>query len=461
MKVPILLSEAFGSDFQKTIAEFLVEEKLLESVDDIGAKRVLSRSVVPHVKKLSALFNRIEKQPEKTVAKGNSKKSRKPLPKQRPAEVKSDENRSLAKYWKESSNPAHLRLAYFLYFMPSNLYRIASIGAELKRLGWSWNAGKKLNAIEFGAGPATGACGVAAAAAWANLDLPRQGSWALIEQDQATLNLGARWAETYFKQLGSAAPQGAVCKDWTIRKFHREIDLKRGLLPRSAPQFNFWVFSYFLNELDVSADVLADLLVETWINHMEQEGIVVIVEPALRIESRKLLELRRALLARFSRMKKQEFQILTPCLGHQTCGALADTEREDWCHEEVTWWRPPYFRIIDDLASLDRKTLPFSYLVITRSERPRTEILSALSGTDPKGTVRLVSPTISQGQEREFFVCGQDGKRRTRVKPAHFPEIETDENPALSEVGRGDLLTGCELRGDLNATRIEKVTGIK
>ena len=147
-------------------------------------------------------------------------------------------------------------------------------------------------------------------------------------------------------------------------------------------------------------------------------------------------------------MKKQEFQILTPCLGHQICGALADVEREDWCHEEVSWWRPPYFRIIDELASLDRKTLPFSYLVITRSERPRTEILSALQGTDPKGTVRLVSPAIWQGQDQEFFICGQDGKRRARMK-------------SEQEVGRGDLLTGTELRGDSNATRIEKIDAIK
>lgn len=129
-------------------------------------------------------------------------------------------------------------------------------------------------------------------------------------------------------------------------------------------------------------------------------------------------------------------------MGHQACGALA--AEEDWCHEEVSWWRPPYFRTLDQMAGLDRKTLPFSYLVLTKSRRPREEILTALEPGASRQ--RLVSPAHKEGKEQEFFICGQDGKRRARWK---LPEGE--------EIERGDILEGAQLRGDRNSARIDSV----
>src|SRR4029079_9435320 len=108
-------------------------------------------------------------------------------------------------------------------------------------------------------------------------------------------------------------------------------------------------------------------------------------------------------------------------------------EPEDWCHEEVTWWRPPYYKKIDQLAGLDRKTLPFSYLVIARSRAKREELLPALAGA--KSLHRLVSPSHWEGRDQEFFLCGQNGKLRARLK------IE-------EELERGDILADAEIRGD-------------
>jgi hypothetical protein len=179
--------------------------------------------------------------------------------------------------------------------------------------------------------------------------------------------------------------------------------------------------------------------------------VVVIVEPALKLQSRKLLELRQEILSRKDRRKIPELQILLPCLGHQACGAFA--AEGDWCHEEVAWWRPPYLREIDKMAGLDRKTLPFSYLVLTRSKRPIEELLPALRGTTPGERYRLVSPGHSEGRDREFYVCGEDGKRRARLRPE-----EGDE--AAAEINRGDLLLGAEVRGDAQSSRVQSVKKI-
>jgi hypothetical protein len=136
---------------------------------------------------------------------------------------------------------------------------------------------------------------------------------------------------------------------------------------------------------------------------------------------------------------KSRYQVLLPCLGHQACGALSNPD--DWCHEEAKWWRPPYFRKIDDMAKLDRKSLPFSYLVITKSGRPIREILPALADSS-KGFHRLVSPVHYEGKDSEFFLCGSDGKSRARLRT----ELE---------LGRGDILIDAEIRGDSQAKKVD------
>lgn len=385
------LSHAFEGPFESWISQFAATEGLLPDPEALFNSRYLSRAIIPHVMKLSKLFNRDQK----------------------------DQQSSLSPYWKESSNPAHLRLAYFLYFMPSNAFRMAAVWNELHRLGYQWPH-KELKALEFGAGPGSGVCGIATGEHAASLGLPQTGTWALIEQDKAILELGKKWLEHYFSALGYP--------DWAIRPFHRKVDLSRELLPRTAPQFNLWIMSFYLNESSDSMQEWASKIIKAWNHHLEDEGLFIIVEPALKLQSRKLLELRKELLAHKKQM--EGLQILLPCLGHQACGALSNPE--DWCHEEVTWWRPSYFKLIDQMAGLDRKTLPFSYLVLTKSKKPLSEILKLKTKTHPH---RLVSPAYAIGKSWEFYACGEDGKHRVRYTPKGAAKSED-----AKELHRGDLV---------------------
>jgi len=396
MRVPEILQHACQTDFGDRLAAFVQQKGLIPSVDVLASERFLARSVVPHVRSLSALFNRDEV----------------------------EQSEGLGPYWGMGSHPANRRLAYLLYFMPSNLFRVASIWSELGRLGW--RAPKVgpggFRAVEFGAGGAAAVCGIALGEKHHSLGIPEEASWALIEQDRPMLEIGADWARTHFDSLGFSS--------WSVRQFHRQLDLgsagrkPQGFLPPSAPKFHLWLMSFFLNEVKREPRDLARLLYQSWERHLEKEGMAILVEPALRLQSRKILELRKALL---EIDKEKQFRILLPCLGHQACGALA--EPQDWCHEDVSWWRPKYFSQIDRMAGLDRKTLPFSYLVVTRSDRKMQELLPDLGGACER-LQRLVSPAHKEGKEWEFFVCGAEGKRRIRYFPG-----KTGEAPE-----RGDLL---------------------
>ncbi|MEN9723785.1 MAG: hypothetical protein RJB38_1771 [Pseudomonadota bacterium] len=410
MQVPASLSLAFGEDFERLLSTVAHAEGLIPSVEEIRAKRFLSRSVAPHVERLTEIFNRLDS---------------------------SQPDSGLERYWKKSSNRENLRLAYFLSFMPGNLYRMAAVWSELSRLGYRWpkkdQAEEAFRAVEFGSGPATASAGVLAGEAYAPIGLPNQGSFAFIEQDRATLRLGERFFESFRDHLKLPA--------YAPRLFHRTLDLKRGWLPSSAPTFHLWLMSFVLNEFHESPRELAQSLLNSWNRHLEPEGLAILIEPALRLQSRRILQLREELLKADT---AGEYQILLPCLGHQNCGALQDPE--DWCHEEVAWWRPPYLKLLDEMTGLDRKTLPFSYLVVIRSRRPRGEILPALATT--KSVHRLVSPAFKVGNDWEFYSCGADGKRRARLKQDR------------GELQRGSLLLDAEIRGDHQASRVESIRAL-
>jgi hypothetical protein len=446
MKIPLSLSRAFGDEYEALLKRFLLDEGLIPDELSFHSERFLTRSVIPHVQRMSRMFNRMEEilpSPELDALKAKAaKKAKQPNGKRAPTKFSkptADAAKGLDPYWKESSNPENFRLAYFLSFMPGNSARSAAVLADLARFGFRFPEMSSFRGIEWGAGPASGACGIAAGAIHSEIGIPKTGNWALIEQDRAVLSLGEKWAQTYFASLGL---------DWSIRPFHRRVDWTKPLLPQSAPTFHLWLSSYFLNEADIPLDELARRLVDHWEYHLEEEGLAILVEPALRLQSRRMLELRKHLLVEFaSPRRKGKYQILLPCLGHQACGALAIDD--DWCHEEITWWRPKYLRKIDELAGLDRKTLPFTYLVIAKSARPIAELLPALG--DSRAS-RLVSPPHSEGKDLEFYVCSEDGKRRARYRPENDEQAEGIE--------RGSVLLDADLRGDARASRVERAKKI-
>ncbi|MBS1960052.1 MAG: hypothetical protein JST80_11300 [Bdellovibrionales bacterium] len=428
MRVPVPLINYFKTDFEPLLTRFLLERDMIPDKNALHNKRFLNRSVAPHVETLSQLFNRIEKESQ-------------------------TDGIDTETYWSGAGSPKNRRLAYFLSFMPGNIFRVASVWAELQRLGFQWSRHFKPNvggtsaefrAIEWGAGTAAGACGIIVAEKFTPLGLPRSGSFALIEQSKSALQLGTDW----FQQFSDGLEMGMQS-----RPFHRRVDLSEPWLPKTAPKFHLFVMSYFLNESEISPATLARKCLEACEQHLEDEGLVVLVEPALKLQSRKLLEFRRELIEILESGKdKSGMKVLLPCLGHQACGALA--KPEDWCHEEVQWWRPEYLRELDAIVKLDRKTLPFSYLVLQKTHKTLTEILPALQGPSEE-RYRLVSPSRALGKkDLEFYICGQDGKRRARYRL-------TAQDQELDDIDRGDILQNTVLHGEPQLTQIDKTNPVR
>lgn len=439
MIIPKKLSEVFNEPLTKALYESIQKMGWVENIEDLTQSRFLTRSIKPHMDKLSLLFNRLEIDESEIEEMPTSKKTEK-----RKLKKRENADDGLKNYWNTTQNKENFLLSYVLGFMPGNAMRVAAIWAELKRVGFEFNFVTKdsqpLKAIEFGAGPGSGALGIGLAESYDSEQIKHPfWNWALIEQDRSILQFATEWVEKAYSTLGLNAQ---------IKPFHRKLEIeKQGFLPRNAPRFHLFLTSYFLNELSLSPKELSKELIQTWDRHMEEESLIILVEPALKIESRKLLELRKELIQRFNEEEKRKktpspYKVILPCMGHQTCRALESLSgREDWCHEEVTWWRPSFLKTIDEMCGLDRKTLPFSYLVIAKSKRTREELLPQFKN---KKTHRLVSPVHFEGRDLEFYLCGEDGKRKTRLR--------TEE-----KLVRGSILVDAELNGDIAATRASSI----
>jgi len=373
MKISDALSKRFDSTLMKSILEILADQKYIESVTDVESPRFLNRSVVPHMSALSQMFNRLESKdktaPQEPVAAG------------------------LKNYWRAARNPKNFILGYVLGFMPGNAMRVASVWSELMKLGYTGiGQDGPIRAIELGAGPGSGAIGIALGESFSN-GPKKSFDWTLYEQDRGIGELGSRFVERVHADLGLDAQVQAV---------HRKLAIGDFLQPKNSKPAELFLTSYFMNELAESSEEIAEAFLKRWDKELATEALIILVEPALKVESRKLLAFRKAILDRLANRKGSRYQILLPCLGHQACEALENPK--DWCHEEVTWWRPELTRTLDRLAGLDRKSLPYSYLVIAKTNRSIEEILP--NAFPSRNRVhRLVSPVHFDGKCPEFFVC--------------------------------------------------------
>lgn len=153
-------------------------------------------------------------------------------------------------------------------------------------------------------------------------------------------------------------------------------------------------------------------------------GVIVIVEPALRPRSRHLQRVRGELIA-------GGLQVIAPCLHHGPCPLLA--REGDWCHEDVPVDLPEFLVPIAKKAGLRWEGLTFSYLIVAK-EGPR--LVDALEPAPNRE--RVVSSLLITKGKREAIVCGEplNGARVGRLDRAR-----SESNEVFDQIGRGDVIT--------------------
>ncbi|MBI2395874.1 MAG: hypothetical protein HYV09_40295 [Deltaproteobacteria bacterium] len=215
-------------------------------------------------------------------------------------------------------------------------------------------------------------------------------------------------------------------------------------LVKRPPRGRFGVIlvGQMLSELDLELDeaarveLHAEQLAALAREALEPDGVLLIVEPALRPRSRHLQRLRAALLQR-------RLRVLAPCLHEGRCPLLGrDT---DWCHEDLAVDLPPFLQPVAKKAGLRWEGLTFSYLAL--SSKPPRLVDSLTAGPDRE---RAVSALLVSKGKRELVVCGDPlrgdvagddplGPHGARI--GRLDRARSEVNAVFDDLGRGDVVS--------------------
>lgn len=315
-------------------------------------------------------------------------------------------------------DPEHAA-AYLHYFLPVNLSKIQVLLDEMPEETLIDKQGSRLNVLDLGSGPGTGALAVLD---WLHQRHPEQaGNLTVVAVDSSAdvLSQAGQLWDSYCRESGIAG----------ARLTPYETDLERlldgplgGQIGKSGP-YDVIIMANCLNELfsrlgdpiGARTGLLAGLL-----TLLAPHGTMMLVEPALRTTSRELHEVRDRLL------HDRRCTVYSPCLHERPCPALVNPD--DWCHEERAWDPPAAIQAIDQEVGFIKDALKFSYLLLRTDGR-------TIVARDPQ-VFRIVSELRELKGDTRAWVCNEVG----RSEVGRLDRAESETNGSWNECQRGTLV---------------------
>jgi len=174
----------------------------------------------------------------------------------------------------------------------------------------------------------------------------------------------------------------------------------------------------------VSPDLVAGLT-----RRLKPDGILIIIEPALKIFSRRLMTLRDGLTG------LEPVRVILPCLHDAACPLLRISTRDEWCHETRAWEPPDYLVRLNQGLNREIDRLKFSYLVLSR-DRP---------AAFPGDAYRVLSRRLKEKGKMKCYLCAPGG----RIEMVRLDKNRSPSNAAFDGIRQGGVITveNADLRG--------------
>ncbi len=302
-------------------------------------------------------------------------------------------------------NKKEFRSAYLLYFMLTNYVK------TMKCLDEAFTncppAKNEMNILDLGCGPATSsiASSYFFSANFPNVSLSIVG----IDQNKEILND----AENLFRLFGK--------KNHEFKTYIS--DVKRGrftnLLRQKNMRFDIIIAANILNEIgDVNDQSF--LISSLSKDHLNDKGVIIIIDPAPRVTARQLMELRNLIIAEIPHLK-----VFHPCTHQSFCPMLLKNRR-DWCHFYLEWNCPESIRNVDRLVGIKHDYLKMAYLIFKKT------VFS-----DDSKLWRVVSSPLKSKGKVEIIICGEDKLR----KIVCLDKDRSEKNNVIDRIKRGDLIS--------------------
>lgn len=198
-------------------------------------------------------------------------------------------------------------------------------------------------------------------------------------------------------------------------------EISRSLKTHSP--FHLITMMNVLNELD---EVNDGALFESLMSLLEENGALIMIEPATRSESRRLLRFRDLAVL-------QGATVYSPCTRQGECPALI--KEDDWCHTDVAWERPKFIKAIDDIVGTLRLSLKYTYIILRKDGVTLSNTLAE------KNLYRVVSECFNEKGRVRAILCGENGRYEHIINKRDL----SDSNRDFAEIKRYDVAS---LRGE-------------
>lgn len=305
-----------------------------------------------------------------------------------------------------------LGAAYLQYFLPVNLVKIQLLLDEMP----TPQVNESFSVLDLGSGPGTGT--LAVLDWWHQQALPYALSVTAIDGSKAALGQSRQLWDRYCEAASVRAASLQV----------NEGDLERRVwfeqVKQRAP-FDLIIVANCLNEVYLDAhdstEMRAELISES-LSLLASNGTMMIIEPALRETSRRLLQVRDRLL------QEKRCTAYSPCLHENDCPAMINPH--DWCHEERTWDPPAVIQQIDERVGFIKDALKFSYLLLRKDGKTIVE--------RRPDVYRVVSELREMKGEKRAWLCNEHGRqeigRQDRLASAQNQTFDQWHRGAIVQV---------------------------
>lgn len=319
-----------------------------------------------------------------------------------------------------------LLAAYVAYFLPSNLLKISKPLNELFCHPLIDLAKyRKVEILDLGSGPGTATIGLINYLYREVKNLKEEFYLKITLTDHVAKSL--QEAETLIRDFlkhifEPVAPLIKVEIETVVTDIYLFVAKKK-----NRRKYDFIIMSNSLGELDNKEGKLiqkVDLIKSLSRDYIKDDGSLIVIEPALKTNSRMLLMLRDEIIL------AGDLNVYSPCTTSGTCGALE--KKRDWCHEAYEWDQPMIVNEIDKRTGFDKSRLKFSYLVLRKDGLTINDLFTK----NQSKYFRVTSDLIINKGEKRVYLCGENG----RVEVMKLDKEKSESNRYFDEIKRGDFL---------------------
>ncbi len=231
---------------------------------------------------------------------------------------------------------------------------------------------------------------------------------------------------TGFDQSGTMLKRCREMSSWLKKrdaqmrvKLQRQ-DVSSGLLPKRAHKYDIVIFANSLAEI-FSGETIPVRFIERIFKAIQDEGIIIIIEPALKNLSRRLMNLRDRIIQR------EKGGILLPCLHEEMCSLQTVREGKEWCHASVSWKPPTFMKILNQGLSREIDHLKFSYLVLSRKTHKRKSPQMFL----------VISHLLKEKGKKRCLLCTKNGM----IELVRLNKHKSQSNKEFDSIAKGNIIT--------------------